>query len=100
MYAPAAREMKRGVPPRARKARTGEFTPPGITRWARSNSWALVDTARASDLGRVVEGFLDRLVAVLVAGRQGPEEAVGDDAAHAGAEAGVQALVEELQGLA
>ena len=29
--------MKRGVPPTARKARTGEFTPPGMTRWARSN---------------------------------------------------------------
>lgn len=32
--------MNRGVPPTARKARTGEFTPPGITRWARSNSSA------------------------------------------------------------
>ena len=29
--------MNRGVPPTARNARTGEFTPPGITRWARSN---------------------------------------------------------------
>ena len=32
--------MNRGVPPTARKARTGEFTPPGMTRWARSNSSA------------------------------------------------------------
>ena len=30
--------MKRGVPPTARKARTGELTPPGMTCWARSNS--------------------------------------------------------------
>ena len=27
---PSARRMKRGVPPTARKARTGEFTPPGM----------------------------------------------------------------------
>jgi hypothetical protein len=27
--------MKRGVPPTARKARTGELTPPGITARAR-----------------------------------------------------------------
>ena len=44
--------MKRGVPPTARKARTGELTPPGMTRWARSNSAALVvglvDTAAGS----------------------------------------------------
>ena len=30
--------MKRGVPPTALKARTGEFTPPGVTARARSNS--------------------------------------------------------------
>ena len=30
--------MKRGVPPTARKARTGEFTPPGVTAQARANS--------------------------------------------------------------
>ncbi|GAA4906270.1 hypothetical protein GCM10023237_27240 [Streptomyces coeruleoprunus] len=30
--------MKRGVPPTARKARTGEFTPPGVTWDARSKS--------------------------------------------------------------
>src|SRR6516225_7027779 len=35
---PLARAMKRGVPPTARKARTGEFTPPGVVCWARSNS--------------------------------------------------------------
>ena len=32
--------MNRGVPPTARNARTGEFTPPGITRCARSNNAA------------------------------------------------------------
>ena len=41
-----------------------------------------------------------RTFLVLLAGRQRPEEAIGHDAAHAGAEAGVQALVEELQRLA
>src|ERR1700748_3008102 len=102
MYAPSPRAMKRGVPPTARNARTGEFTPPGMTFWARSNSCSLVDTARASDFGRVVAQHLfDRLVAFLVlAGRQRPEEAVGHHAAHAGTEARVQALVEELQRLA
>src|SRR4051794_38915274 len=30
--------MNRGVPPTARKARTGELTPPGVTALARSNS--------------------------------------------------------------
>src|SRR5690242_14985907 len=30
--------MNRGVPPTARKARTGEFTPPGVTARARSSS--------------------------------------------------------------
>ncbi len=36
--------MNRGVPPTARKARTGEFTPPGISVLARSNAaseWAI-----------------------------------------------------------
>src|SRR3954465_14740258 len=94
--------MKRGVPPTARKARTGELTPPGITRWARSNSSALVDTARAPHFGAVVgQGVLDGFLAFfLFTGRQRPEEAVGDDAAHARAETSVEALVEELQGFA
>ena len=35
--APWAERMKRGVPPTALKARTGEFTPPGVTTRARSN---------------------------------------------------------------
>ncbi len=36
--APFADRMKRGVPPTALKARTGEFTPPGVTARARSKS--------------------------------------------------------------
>src|ERR1700691_2836430 len=32
--------MKRGVPPTALNARTGEFTPPGMTAQASSNSFA------------------------------------------------------------
>ena len=42
--------MNRGVPPTALKARTGEFTPPGVTRWARSNHAAELCVGRA--LGR------------------------------------------------
>src|SRR5579862_1830493 len=33
--------MKRGTPPTAPNARTGEFTPPGMTNWARENSASL-----------------------------------------------------------
>src|SRR4051794_15292090 len=41
--APAPRATKYGVPPTEPKARTGEFTPPGITRCARSKRSRLVD---------------------------------------------------------
>ncbi|MNJ82099.1 hypothetical protein D3C77_812630 [compost metagenome] len=44
-YGPCARLMKRGVPPTERKARTGELTPPGMLRQARSNSCSLRDMA-------------------------------------------------------
>jgi hypothetical protein len=37
-FAPAPFWKKQGVPPTERKARTGELTPPGMWRWARSNS--------------------------------------------------------------
>src|ERR1700756_557751 len=40
--------MKRGVPPTAVKARTGEFTPPGMTAQASSNRAAEVLTAAAA----------------------------------------------------
>src|SRR6516165_5464962 len=41
-YGPEPRATKYGAPPTERKARTGELTPPGITRSARSNRDALV----------------------------------------------------------
>src|SRR5664280_3153848 len=120
MYAPSARAMKRGVPPTARKARTGELTPPGMTRWARAKSSALfmsgghaagrrscrvpkcasrsVDMARILRRGRGV-GVGRRRVGLagldLVFHRQRPEEAVGNDVAHAGAKPRVERLVEE-----
>jgi hypothetical protein len=40
--------MKRGVPPTERKARTGEFTPPGVVCWARAKRmsfWEVLDVA-------------------------------------------------------
>src|SRR5258706_1660166 len=143
MYAPSARAMKRGVPPTVRNARTGEFTPPGITRCARSNRpWLSIGLSRRraaprrlsapsggrseatwgwssqpapgrpkaaerplggqerSDVGVVISmdvasarrvAFFRRAAALgarlaFLARRQGPEEAVGDHVAHAGAE--------------
>ncbi len=41
--APLPRAKKRGVPPTARNARTGELTPPGITRCAAANNSSLRD---------------------------------------------------------
>src|SRR5687768_6320597 len=41
-YAPCPLATKYGVPPTERKARTGEFTPPGMTREARSKSSSFV----------------------------------------------------------
>src|SRR3984957_11343704 len=38
MCEPWPRAMNGGVPPTPRKARTGEFTPPGISFWAQANS--------------------------------------------------------------
>jgi len=48
---PSARAMKGGVPPTEPKARTGLFTPPGIERRARRNSFLdfsvfILDSAR------------------------------------------------------
>jgi hypothetical protein len=37
--------MKSGVPPTLRNARTGEFTPPGMSRPARSNNSMLAGPA-------------------------------------------------------
>src|SRR5260370_8572266 len=62
MRAPSAFRMKSGVPPTARKARTGELTPPGINFCARANSssdWVMVVRApEASAPARVVLGVV------------------------------------------
>src|SRR5260370_39670632 len=99
--------MKRGVPPTARNARTGEFTPPGMTFWARSNSCELFISACASvNVARILRRRC--VVGIRLAfawfaflcGWQGPEEAVWHDVAHAGPEPGIERLVEKRQRLA
>src|SRR3569623_1609507 len=99
MNAPSARWMKRGAPPTARKARTGEFTPPGISARARSNSWEFL-----SVLG-VMRGEIKRFGgggAFVVVGFPGfglgPEQAVGHHVAHARAEAAIEAAIQVRQG--
>ncbi|GAA0517061.1 hypothetical protein GCM10008937_25710 [Deinococcus depolymerans] len=54
-YAPCALAMKRGVPPTLRKARTGLFTPPGVTARARANSASdcAVGAGRTAETGSV-----------------------------------------------
>src|SRR5438046_3056924 len=59
MWAPTPRWMKTGAPPTALKARTGEFTPPGKRRLARSNS--------AADWGRFSLAISVGLLAVAAA---------------------------------
>src|SRR5437879_2468608 len=46
-WAPSARATKYGVPPTDPNARTGEFTPPGMTSAARLNSDSLVSAIEA-----------------------------------------------------
>ena len=46
--APRAERMKRGVPPTALKARTGELTPPGVTARARANRASEAAVCRVS----------------------------------------------------
>src|SRR5688572_1228203 len=55
-YAPRPWAANRGLPPTEPKARTGELTPPGITRFARSKSSSLVVNRGTS--GQPVCGFL------------------------------------------
>src|SRR3954467_4016910 len=59
--------MNRGVPPTARNARTGEFTPPGVTACARSNR------AREAESGEVMTP-----VSQPAGARAGPGEPDGD----------------------
>src|SRR5580693_5833871 len=49
--------MKRGVPPTALKARTGEFTPPGMTAQASSNSFAEASVCTSSSVPAAATGF-------------------------------------------
>src|SRR6187551_3803699 len=122
MNGPSARAMKRGVPPTARNARTGELTPPGMTLCARSKSAAFVLLARSTSgallrlsvdtawspfrlaegvsIGRRQCAFLARDGLAFFPRRESPEKAVGDHVAHAGSKTRVQALVEKGQGLA
>src|SRR5215212_266278 len=102
-YAPCARCTKRGVPPTARKARTGEFTPPGMSCLARSKSCALRSAAPAPPslmLGvmcwhvenlQSLRFFLGQRFAFAFG--LGPEQAVGHDVAHARAKTRVQAAI-------
>jgi hypothetical protein len=48
--------MKGGVPPTARKARTGEFTPPGMTAAARSCQATESGPGPTTSVDRVVIG--------------------------------------------
>src|SRR3954464_483858 len=99
-YAPSARWTKRGVPPTARKARTGEFTPLGISARARSNSRAFRSSVFGVMRGEV-EGWGGR-AAILVVGFPGvglgPEHAVRHHVAHARAEAAIEAAVQVGEG--
>ena len=91
----------------ARQERTGLFTPPGMTRWARSNSEALVDMRQISSVniagvGRrhlVGQGRGPAFFAftLFLAWGQRPEESIRHYAAHARAEACVQRLIQEAQ---
>ena len=48
--------VKKGVPPTERKARTGEFTPPGIICWARAKSSSETEGIGASKARRAAHG--------------------------------------------
>src|SRR6476620_5410866 len=99
--APWARCTKRGVPPTARKARTGEFTPPGISARARSNRSELgavlcVMRGKVEGFGRAAAGIV---VVLAFAGiGLGPEQAVGHHVAHAGTESAIEAAIEVREG--
>src|SRR6218665_1219718 len=110
-YAPRARLTKRGVPPTALKARTGEVTPPGMSALARSNSGMFRSVISVFGvMGRHHKAFQGlRIVngggvffgvpGIVGAGR-GAEHADGKDMAHSGGKAGVRAPVEVAQGFA
>src|SRR3712207_6672170 len=63
--------MNRGVPPTARKARTGELTPPGMTFCARANSSAERGASLTRPVSQLCGGRLDSgCPAFLLAGSQ------------------------------
>src|SRR6202522_4092889 len=78
MWDPTPRAMNGGVPPTPRKARTGEFTPPGISFWAQANS--------SADR----ECFISRADARVRAGPPGPAVASHENRRPTGALAAVQ----------
>src|SRR6218665_901476 len=106
-YAPRARLTKRGGPPTALKARTGEFTPPGMSALARSNSgifrsvFGVMGWHHKAFQGLCIVngGVVFFGVPGIVGAGRGPEHAVGKDMPHSGAKAGVPAPVEVAQRL-
>src|SRR5215831_13378994 len=61
MRLPSPRSMKRGAPPTARKARTGEFTPPGMVLRERSNSSSFFDAMGSKHVRELPRALLDVL---------------------------------------
>src|SRR5215467_5147881 len=59
MRLPSPRSMKGGTPPTARKARTGEFTPPGMTLRERSNSRSFFEVMSLEHRGELSRTLLD-----------------------------------------
>src|SRR5215510_11644904 len=59
MRLPSPRVMKRGTPPTARKARTGEFTPPGMLLRERSNSCSFLELMFVERLREFARAALD-----------------------------------------
>src|SRR4051794_9861045 len=71
-YAPSALAMNGGSPPTAPNARAGLFTPPGMTRLARTKaSWLWGSWKRGVEVAGVV-GFMVRLVSSLIGRARGP----------------------------
>src|SRR5437868_6680068 len=84
MRDPAPRSMNLGVPPTFRKARTGEFTPPGIDSCARAN--------KVSDLAVFMVGY-DRLHR-FACRDQLVQEQIHDDLVHRSVEVFEQAALQ------
>src|SRR5215467_1335099 len=59
MRLPAPRSMKRGTPPTARKARTGEFTPPGMVLRERSNNRSFFEAMCVEHRCKLPRALLD-----------------------------------------